>query len=41
MLERVPTATLASSSEVPGHPDDRFVLKGIRWKAGRATTRRS
>ena len=41
MLQRVPTATLASSSDVAGHPDDRFLLKGVRWKAGKATTRPS
>jgi hypothetical protein len=40
MLVRVPTATLASSGDV-SKPDDRFVLKGVRWKAGKATTKRS
>ena len=40
MLVRVPTATLASSGDV-SKPDDRFVLKGVRWKAGKATTQKS
>ena len=37
MLVRVPTALLASGGDV-NKPDDRFVLKGVRWKAGKATT---
>jgi hypothetical protein len=40
MLVRVPTATLASGGDA-SKPDDRFVLKGVRWKAGKATTRSS
>ena len=38
MLQRVPTAQLASGSDA-AKPDDRFLLKGVRWKIGRATTR--
>ena len=37
MLERVPTAMLAASSDAP-KPDDRFLLKGVRWKVGPAAT---
>ena len=38
MLERVPTAVQASAAENGPIPDDRFLLKGVRWKVGRATT---
>jgi len=41
MLVRVPTATLASAGGDAAKPDDRFVLKGVRWKAGKATTQKS
>lgn len=39
-LERVPTAgaITASSGDIK-KPDDRFLLKGVRWRVGKATTR--
>ena len=39
MLQRVPAAVMASSGDVTPKPDDRFLLKGVRWKLGQATTR--
>jgi hypothetical protein len=38
MLQRVPTAVLASDTGNKNRPDDRFLLKGVRWRVGRATT---
>jgi len=38
MLQRVPAAVTASAGDAAPKPDDRFLLKGVRWTLGRATT---